>query len=259
MTNEMTIFNYGMNEVRTIVKDGAPWFVAKDVADVLEIQNIRQVLGKLDEDEKDVCNVYTLGGEQNATVISEAGLYSIVLTSRKPEAKAFKRWITHEVIPSIRKHGAYMTPDTIEKTLTNPDFIIQLATKLKEEQEARLLAERKVKVAKRIIAEQKPKVEGFEALMDAHGSICLRDAAKILQVELTDLMVMLRRKKVLLQVPKDSPAVAYERAGYLVTRAGYSSNGYAYKQARVTMKGLDWFRTLIAKYPMFFYSMEVSR
>lgn len=97
MSKEMQIFNFGENEVRTVTIDGKHWFVAKDVAYVLGIQNIRQILGKLDKDEKDVCNVYTLGGEQKVIVINESGLYSVVLTSRKPDAKAFKRWITHEL------------------------------------------------------------------------------------------------------------------------------------------------------------------
>lgn len=107
MNQLQQVFNYGNTNVRVVMIDNEPWFVAKDLADVLEIQNVRQVLGKLDSDEKDVYNVYTLGGEQQMTVVNEAGMYSLVLTSRKPEAKQFKRWITHEVLPSIRKTGSY--------------------------------------------------------------------------------------------------------------------------------------------------------
>ncbi|PFJ09336.1 hypothetical protein COD67_04720 [Bacillus cereus] len=108
------MFDYAGQQVRTIIKEGEPWFVAKDIAEILEIKNIRQVLGKLDEDEKGVYSVYTLGGNQKTTIINESGLYSIVLTSRKPKAKAFKRWVAREVIPSIRKHSAYMTENTLE-------------------------------------------------------------------------------------------------------------------------------------------------
>jgi anti-repressor protein len=140
--NELTkIFNYKGSQLRTVIRDGQPWFVAKDVCDILGHTNNRAATERLDEDEKGVSKVYTLGGEQKMTVINEPGLYSLVLTSNKSEAKQFKRWITHEVLPSIRKHGAYMTPETIEKALTDPDTIIKLATILKEERQKRLEAE----------------------------------------------------------------------------------------------------------------------
>ncbi|WP_331281356.1 BRO-N domain-containing protein [Paenibacillus sp. FSL R5-0345] len=108
--NQLQRFMYSNQEVRSTIIDGQPWFVAKDVCDVLEISNNRDALNRLDEDEKDVVSTDTLGGMQNVSVVNEPGLYSLILGSRKPEAKQFKRWITHEVIPSIRKHGAYMTP-----------------------------------------------------------------------------------------------------------------------------------------------------
>lgn len=101
-------FNYHDKQVRTISKDGEPWFVAKDVCEILGHTNSRVAVERLDSDEKGVSKVYTLGGEQDMTVINESGLYSLVLTSNKPEAKEFKRWVTHEVIPSIRKTGQYI-------------------------------------------------------------------------------------------------------------------------------------------------------
>lgn len=95
-------------EVRVVMQNGEPWFVAKDVCNILEIKNSRDTLNKcLDEDERGVDNIYTPGGNQEMTIVSEAGLYSLILRSRKPEAKAFKRWVTHEVLPSIRKTGSY--------------------------------------------------------------------------------------------------------------------------------------------------------
>lgn len=100
-------FDYNGQQVRTIVIDGEPWFVAKDVCDVLEHTNSRVALERLDDDEKGVSTVYTPGGPQEMAIVSEAGLYVLVLTSRKPEAKLFKRWVTHEVIPAIRRTGAY--------------------------------------------------------------------------------------------------------------------------------------------------------
>lgn len=106
--NEVTIFNYGQNEVRTVIgKDGEPWFVAKDVCSILEIGNVSMALNRLDYDEKGISTIDTLGGGQSMLVISESGLYELIFNSRKPEARAFKKWVKTEVLPSIRKTGSY--------------------------------------------------------------------------------------------------------------------------------------------------------
>ncbi|MBT2158390.1 Bro-N domain-containing protein [Clostridioides difficile] len=116
--NKLTIFNYEGNNVRTILKDGNPWWVLKDICSVLEIGNSRDVTSRLDSDEKGVDIIDTPGGKQEVSIINESGLYSVILVSRKPEAKKFKRWVTHEVLPSIRRHGLYAT----DELLANPDF-----------------------------------------------------------------------------------------------------------------------------------------
>lgn len=109
--NELMRFDFGNKSLRTMLLNGEPWFVAKDVCDVLEIVNSRDAVARLDDDEKGVVSTDTHGGDQILQVINEPGLYTLVLGSRKPEAKAFKRWITHEVIPEIRKTGTYsLTP-----------------------------------------------------------------------------------------------------------------------------------------------------
>lgn len=119
MGNELTIFNYGLNKVRTIIRDGEPWFVLKDVCDVLEINNSRNVQERLDEEEKNtVCIMDGNRGNPNTTIINESGLYSVILLSRKPESKKFKKWVTSEVLPSIRKTGTYSrTPQTYIQAL----------------------------------------------------------------------------------------------------------------------------------------------
>lgn len=137
------IFNYQGNQVRTVVKNNEPWFVAKDVCEILEIKNPSDALKRLDGDERARLN---LGRQGNTNVVNEYGLYNLILGSRKPEARQFKRWITHEVIPSIRKHGAYMTPEKIEEVLLNPDTIIKLATELKHEREQRIQLEQQRKL-----------------------------------------------------------------------------------------------------------------
>ncbi|MCM3294247.1 Bro-N domain-containing protein, partial [Paenibacillus sp. MER 180] len=121
--NQLQVFNFSGNDIRVVTKDGQPWWVAKDVCEVLEIKNNRDALARLDEDEKGVDSTDTLGGAQQVQVVNEPGLYSLILGSRKPEAKQFKRWITHEVIPTIRKTGAYSVP-----TLT-PNEAIALSLK----------------------------------------------------------------------------------------------------------------------------------
>ena len=113
--NELTVFeNKDFGQIRAIMQQGEPWFVAADVCKCTDIANSRDAFSRLDEDEKGVALIDTPGGKQNMAIINEPGLYSLVLGSRKPEAKAFKRWITHEVIPSIRKTGSYSSGNDIK-------------------------------------------------------------------------------------------------------------------------------------------------
>ena len=107
MTNEIQLFNYGDNAVRTIEKDGEVWFVAKDVCDILEISKYRDAISRLDEDERASVKVDTLGEKQEMIAINEAGVYTLTMRSNKPEAKKFRRWVTHEVIPQIMRTGSY--------------------------------------------------------------------------------------------------------------------------------------------------------
>lgn len=143
--NEVQIFNNEeFGRVRTLVIDGEPWFVGKDVAEILGYSNTRKALADhVDEEDKGVTKCDTLGGVQDLTVINESGLYGLILSSKMPNAKKFKHWVTCEVLPAIRKHGIYATDNVIDNILNNPDFGIQLLTKLKEERVARVEAERR--------------------------------------------------------------------------------------------------------------------
>nr|DAN39678.1 MAG TPA: repressor domain protein [Caudoviricetes sp.] len=128
------IFNFQGQQVRTVTINGEPYFVGKDVAEVLGYSNPRQALkSHVDEDDKGVSKFDTLGGKQDLTIINESGLYALILGSKLPQAKEFKRWVTSEVLPTIRKHGAYLTDSKIEEVLLSPDTIINLATQLKNE------------------------------------------------------------------------------------------------------------------------------
>jgi anti-repressor protein len=169
--NNLKPFMYGPNEVRTVSIQNEPWFVAKDVCGVLEIANPTQALSRLDEDERAMFNI---GRQGEANFVNEPGLYTLILGSRKPEAKQFKRWITHEVIPSIRKHGAYITPETMEQTLKDPDYIIGVITALKKEQDARKVLEEKV------VADE-PKVLFANSLQASKDCILVANLAKMLK------------------------------------------------------------------------------
>ena len=127
--------------VRVVECEGEPWFVAKDVCECLELTDVSKTISLLDDDEKGTNSIRTPGGEQQMLVVSEPGLYSLILRSRKPEAKAFKRWIIHEVVPSIRKRGLYATEAVMDRVLDDPDFGISLLQQYKFEREQRKLVE----------------------------------------------------------------------------------------------------------------------
>lgn len=172
---ELKVFtNEQFGQIRTINQNGEPWFVAADVCRALDVQNSRDALSRLDSDEKGVVSTDTLGGKQEMSTVNEPGLYSLVLGSRKPEAKAFKRWITHEVIPAIRKHGMYATPDTVEKILEDPDTVIRILQEMKEERARRVQAEEK-------IALDAPKVLFADCVSQADTDILVGELAKLLK------------------------------------------------------------------------------
>ncbi len=177
---DLQIFNSPeFGAIRTIEKDGEPWFVGKDVAAALGYSNTKDALSRhIDVEDKyqgkGVAFPDPHGILQYPTIINESGLYSLVLSSKLPTAKKFKRWVTSEVIPSIRKHGAYMTPDKLEEVLLKPDTLIQLAQNLKDEQEKRRALEVKVE-------EQKPKVLFAESVEAAKTSILIGELAKLLK------------------------------------------------------------------------------
>ncbi|WP_433775467.1 BRO family protein [Bacillus wiedmannii] len=171
--NHLQVFNNEeFGQVRTVVKDEDIWFIAQDVCDVLGINKQRDAYSRLDKDERGSVLVDTLGGQQNVNAINESGLYSLILRSRKPQAKAFKKWVTSEVLPSIRKHGAYMTDKVLEQAVKNPDFAIGLLTKLKEEKE-------KLAAAQQQIVQQQPLVTFAEACMQSDKSLKVSEVAKL--------------------------------------------------------------------------------
>lgn len=225
--NQLQVFNFSNHDVRVVTKDGQPWWVAKDVCDSLEMTNSRMTIDRLDEDEKGVSSIYTLGGTQQLQIVNEAGLYTLILSSRKPEAKQFKRWITHEVLPTIRKHGMYAT----DELLNNPDFLIAAGQKIKEEQAARRKLELQIEA-------DRPKVIYAEALETSTTSILVRDLAKLLKQNGFDI--------------GGTRLFAYLREnGYLIKKLGSDYN-------MPTQKSMDLGLFEIKTTPVFHNSGQVS-
>lgn len=180
--NDLKIFeNPAFGQVRTLELEGEPWFVGKDVAEALGYSDTFGALKKhVDDEDKQNCQNDSFETPRGMTIINESGLYSLVLSSKLPTAKAFKRWITSEVIPSIRKHGAYIMPDTLEQMIADPDTTIRLLTTLKEERQERVRLEAEAKA-------NRPKVLFADAVATAHTSILIGELAKLLKQNGVDM------------------------------------------------------------------------
>lgn len=171
--NELQTFKFENNEIRTILKDNEPWFCLKDVCDILGIKNATDVVKRLDEDER---TRFNLGRQGETNFINESGLYNVVLRSDKPQAKQFRKWVTSEVLPTIRKHGIYVTDNVIDQIINNPEFGIKLLTNLKEERQARIEAERKNAILmhtnKTYTATEIAKELGFKSAIALNKDLC---------------------------------------------------------------------------------------
>lgn len=234
------IFNYNGNQLRTVVKDGEPWFVAKDVCEILELGNSRMALQRLDDDEKGVSSIDTPGGIQEMQVVNEPGLYTLILGSRKPEAKAFKRWITHEVLPNIRKTGGYVANDDlfIETYLpyadeqTKATFKATLALVRKQNEQIKLM---------------KPKAEYFDALVDRNLLTNFRDTAKELHVKQKTFINWLLNNKYIYRDAKGRLKPYSQYVPELFELKEWERNGVANVQTLITPKGRETFRLLLKK------------
>lgn len=202
MNNEIQRFDFRGASLRTLTDEaGEPWFVAKDVCDILGHSNVSMALDRLDDDER---SKFNLGRQGETNIVNEAGLYVLVLGSRKPEAHEFKRWVTHEVLPSIRRHGVYATDVTIDSILNDPDFGIRLLTDLKDERARRREAEKTIEA-------QKPKVLFADSVAASHSTILVGELAKILKGNGVDT-----GQNRLFQWMRDN--------GYLISRKGTDFN-----------------------------------
>lgn len=179
--NELQKFNFQGNQLRTVLIDSEPFFVGKDAATAIGYKNFRDALKThVKAKYKRESRITTPFGTQTMTVISEPGLYQLASESKLPSAGPFQDWVYEQVLPSIRKHGAYMTPETIEKAIYNPDFIINLATQLKDEQAktAALTADNET---------MKPKALFADAVATSHTTILVGDLAKVIKQNGVDI------------------------------------------------------------------------
>ena len=237
MKNKLMIFeNEAFGKVRTLNLNGEPWFVAVDVCSVLDLSNPTIAVSRLDEDERAKFN---LGRQGDATIVNEPGLYTLVLGSRKPEAKAFKRWITHEVIPAIRKHGVYITDEKLKLFAEHPELLDALMKSLyaTHAENLRHRAERQTLL---------PKADYYDAFMDADGCTNLRTTAKELNVPERWFARFLQQTGFLYRSPAGNlmPYAIPRNRGLFRVR-DYIRNGHSGAYTLITPMGKSLFRELL--------------
>lgn len=173
--SNVELFKFEGQEVRTVLKDDEVWFVGKDVTDVLGYQNgSRDINRHVFEDDRQTISLNDGVQSRQTIIINESGLYALIFGSRLESAQRFKHWVTSEVLPSVRKHGAYMTDQVLEKTLQDPDFMIGLLTQLKDEREKRAQLEVKSKQQEQQIAEMKPKADYVDNILKSGKSLTVK-------------------------------------------------------------------------------------
>lgn len=247
--NELKIFeNEEFGKMRIVELNNEPWFVGKDVAEILGYSNPNEAIQDHIDDE-DKLNSKTLSsfelnlGQRGGWIINESGLYSLILSSKLPTAKRFKHWVTSEVLPSIRKHDAYLTPQKIEEILLNPDTIIELATNLKEER-------KRVELLKADLAIAQPKADYFDEIVDRNLLTNLRDTAKELKVKQTVFINFLLENKYLYRDKRNKlMPYADKNDGLFEVKEYYDEkSGHCGVQTLVTPKGRETFRLLLKTY-----------
>lgn len=247
--NELQIFSHpDFGQVRIVTINDEPWFVGKDVAQVLGYKEpAKAIREKVDIEDKGVSKMDTPGGIQDITIINESGLYSLIMSSKLPGAKEFKRWVTSEVLPSIRKHGAYMTPETLQAAILNPDTMIQLCQLLKSEQDKNrelTVANSRLTVENQIM---QPKADYFDELVDRNLLTNFRETAKEFGMAPKKLTTILLEKKYIYR-DKRGKLLPYENknVGLFEVRECFNEKtNWSGTQTLITPKGRETFRLLL--------------
>lgn len=238
---ELQIFKYGESPVRTVVQDGEPWFVLKDVCEVLGMSNNRMVADRLDEDEKGVSQIDTLGGAQGMTIINESGLYNVILRSDKPQAKPFRKWVTAEVLPSIRKTGGYIQGQEILSPAELMAKALMVAQKTLEEREARIA---ELTVENQILS---PKADYFDQLVDRNLLTNFRDTAKQLGIKERKFVKFLLEKKYIYRDKggKLHPYAQKSDGLFEIKECFNEKTNWSGTQTLITPRGREAFRLLL--------------
>ncbi|MCD9075923.1 phage antirepressor [Staphylococcus haemolyticus] len=209
--SNIKIFNFEDLPVRTTTVDNEPYFVGNDVAQILGYEDYRGAINKkVDSDDKLRSQIDHAGQKRNVTLINESGLYSLIFSSKLESAKRFKRWVTSEVLPSIRKHGIYATDNVIEQTIQNPDYIIHVLTEFKKEREGRLVAEQQVN-------ELKPKATYYDLVLQNKSLLSVSKIAKDYGMSARSLNKLLH-----------SLGVQYKQGDIWLLYAKYQDKGYTH-------------------------------
>lgn len=240
--SNVQVFSFNNAEVRTVELNGDVWFVAKDIADILEYRDAHTLTRRLDDDEKDTQKVSTLGGEQELTIINESGLYNAIIGSTKAEAKMFKKWVTSVVLPSIRKNGGYIANQeqlTPEQIVANALIVAQ---NIISDQKAKLEAQTKM------LVEQKPKIDFYNQVADATGSFDMREVSALLKLPYgrNKLFAKLRADKILQE--DNLPYRQFIDKQYFIVieskwRNPKTEEVNITKQTRLTQKGLEYLKS----------------
>ena len=245
MDNKIEVFkNEQFGEIRTALIENEPWFVAVDVCRALEIGNSSQAISRLDADEKMITLISNEGnkrGNPNMTVVNEPGLYTLILSSRKPEAKTFKRWITHDVIPMIRKTGGYMTDSLLERIQKEPAVIVEFA-------QALILERNRVKALECELITAKPKADYYDAFINPDDCTNIRTTAKELKIPERKFVQFLLKEKYLFRSPSGQllPYNKDSNAGLFIVR-DFVTFCYTGSQTYFTPKGKEVIRMKFQK------------
>lgn len=213
---EAKVFNFNNDKVQVVVNDNSePMFVATDVCFALGLDNVTRALSSLDEDEKLPLPLVRAGQLRTVNTITESGLYSLVLRSNKPQAKVFKKWITSEVLPSIRRHGMYATKQTVEEMLENPDVLIATLQNLKKEREEKERLQIQNELQDKQLKISAPKVEYYDNVLQSNSTYTTNQIAKELGMSAIGLNSELNDLK-----------IQYKQSGTWLLYARYQNQGY---------------------------------
>lgn len=243
---ELQIFNYREKAIRTTQIGGEPWFVLKDVCDVLGLTDTNKISTRIDPDELTRIKFVSGGQTREMLCVNESGLYNVILRSDKQEAKPFRKWVTSEVLPSIRKHGAYMTPETLQAAILNPDYLLQVVTALKNETDKRKALEITNASLAVDLEIARPKAEYFDELAARNTLTNFRETAKELGVGPKKFTEFLLRHKYIYRDDRGK-LMPYERknTGYFEVKECFNEKTqWSGTQTLITPKGREAFRMM---------------